>query len=319
MSVPIYEPTTIDCSEWNCKNFQDHPEDTGIDFALLASMADRVIIRLAIGLQEDRRAMQIYEGLLPYAEQGEVQIDFYHGVIEWLDDESQAYFFADLLDGLEYVDVMADFERDSSGLSKTELAIIYHGYLTMLAEILLIPLYSIIIYTALWFWDENIGLELVEFFSKFRLMVAHYTLNFDYLLIPSSWRVTGTPFFLHQYSADGNGMAETFGFPGPYPRAIDMGRTNPVYVEPPPPDPVEPSPEPLVMFKVQCIRDVLLRKGHEADSDIIGKVYKGYTIYNVFSVKGNSTYDIRLNIGIGWAALSFKYWYGISHFFKVIE
>lgn len=240
MSAPIIEPVTIDCSQWNCLNYQDHPDDTGIDFALLAARADTVIIRLSVGLQEDLRGQQIYAGLLPYAQAGKVKIAFYHGHIEWLDSHAQATFFASLCEGKLFVFVMADFERDSSGLSQLALANRYNNFLLALASELLIPVYDIVVYTALWFWDPNIGAVMQTFFSKFRLIFAHYTLNFTYLLIPSSWKYTETPWWKHQFSADGNGMGATFGFPGD---DIDMNRDNPALVPPPDPDPL---PEPGV-------------------------------------------------------------------------
>lgn len=236
MAVPIYEPITIDCSEHNCLNYEDYPDDTGINFALLAQMADRVIIRFSVGAQEDLRGQQIYDGLKPYADMGLVEICAYHAMIEWVDTETQVELFADLCNGKTLTFVMADFERDSSGLSQNALATLYLDFLGSLTiELTLVP-YSIVIYTAEWFWGPNIGMVMAVEFGKYRLMFAQYTLVFTNLLIPFPWQPNNWTW--HQYAADGNGMGAVFGFPGD---DIDMSRMNPSLPQPPP-----SSPPPLV-------------------------------------------------------------------------
>lgn len=221
-AVPLYEPVTNDCSMWNCLNIQDHPEDTGIDYALAASRSKRIIIRMSIGNKADPRGQQIYAGFLPYAEAGQIELLAYHTFIESIAVSTQVSVFQALCVGKKLAGIMGDFEVNSSGLSPAALAAKYLAFAPAIEAALGFPPYSLIMYSAEWFWGPNIGQVSASSFAKYRAIFAQYTLDFDNLLIPYPWR--NGNWWKHQYSADGNGMGAYFGFPS---HSLDINRDNP--------------------------------------------------------------------------------------------
>lgn len=222
------ELTIVDISEWQGE----------IDYSVLASKADVVIMRVSIGLQEDDRYAENYAGLYPYTELEEddpnhVKLGGYHGHLDWLNTEGQADIFSDLIAGklLEW-GVWADFERDVSGHSQATLANLYYIFL----ENIVTTAPVVGIYTAGWFWNAQIGFQLSGYFLTYPLWFAHYTNDFDNVIIPVPWKSVEA-WYMHQYSADGNNRGAEFGVSSD---DIDINRINPELLPPPP---VPPMPE----------------------------------------------------------------------------
>jgi len=277
-----------DISVWQGRAYPEYGT-SGIDYPLLMSKTDGVIVRAGYGVTEDARYAESINAL----EQHPGILGAYWYVTDDMNGQWQAEAFIGVVkDGNIQPDfLIADCEDNSLGLSQAALRARYKLFLdTLAAEY---PTVRLAIYTRASFWNLNVGVAGWE--KNYRLWVAHY--GTDTPAIPAAWY----DWWLHQYSADGNGLGAEYGVIS---EDIDLNKLD---VSPPAPPPPAAAPVP----QLRVIANVLnVRSGPGTGYPIVDKRKKGDVVdaYGVAPISGVSVWA-RIDPAMErWAAITHPSW-----------
>ena len=215
MTKPI-----VDISYWQGLPYTESPADSGIDYDLLASKVDGVILRASTGSYKDLRFEQNYQELKARG----VPLACYHFFKPVVTTAAQIFVFdqarGDKVFDLPHFHYALDVEAPASGWSQNK----YRAEVQLMIDACGFDC----VYTRASFWDPVIGYWWPG--NTPDLWIAHYGVE------DPAEPVAAPPYTLHQFSEKGPGAE--FGVVS---ASIDLNKLNPE-TQPPPPEPPDPEP-----------------------------------------------------------------------------
>lgn len=297
--VDIVEVVVIvDISYWQGLPYSESPDDSGVDYDLLAAkvlatpeLKQRgVVLRATSGTAVDLRFEQHYAELSARG----VPLASYHNFKPAVDIADQGEMYQQTIAGKEWdfwmferaLDVETPYPFWSQPI-----------YATKTYEMMLAGNFDCV-YSSNYFWGLLIGLHAANWVNQYRRWVAHYT-NAPQPLLPITW----SGYDMWQYSADGNGQGPDYGVRS---SAIDLNKVNPAAVDPPP----VPIPG-AGTFQMRAISAVNVREQPAASGSIYDTIQAGELV-NVLDVAVESRSPVRIWVQISkaperWCALMYQY------------